>query len=524
MPETIGNPILPGFHPDPSICRVGDDFYIANSTFEWFPGVRIHHSRDLKHWRLIGGALDRVSQLDMRGNPDSGGIWAPCLSWADGRFWLIYTNVRSVGPGYKDTPNFLVTSENIEGPWSEPVYLNSSGFDPSLFHDDDGRKWLVNMVWDHRPGRHPFAGTLMQEYCVEQQKLVGPIRNICPGKMGTTEGPHLYKKDGWYYLMLAEGGTGVNHMVSVARSRQLEGPYEFDPVTPMLTARKTDARLQKAGHGSLVDTPTGQWYLVHLASRPIGPEKRCMLGRETALQKVIWTEDGWLRLADGGTVPADDVPAPDLPTHPFDPPAATDDFDQPKLSGQLNTFRVPPSEDWLSLTERPGWLRLRGRESLVSLHEQSLVARRVEAFTCQAETKLEFAPETFQQMAGLTAIYNTQMWYYLHVSCDAELGRCLRLGVCDNGKFGEAGDPVALDDGPVWLKGLIADGQLQFAFSGDGRNWQDFGPVLDATKLSDDYVNTRTWGFTGAFFGLCCQDLSGAHLAADFDFLRVENG
>ncbi|REJ13534.1 MAG: glycoside hydrolase 43 family protein, partial [Paenibacillaceae bacterium] len=175
--KTIHNPVLRGFNPDPSILRVGDDYYIATSTFEWFPGVQIHHSRDLRHWRLAARPLERRSQLDMLGNPDSGGIWAPCLSYADGLFHLVFTDVKShVGP-FKDTHNYLVTAPSIEGPWSEPIYLNSSGFDPSLFHDDDGRKWLVNMIWDYRKGKNKFAGIALQEYSPEQKRLVGPIRN-----------------------------------------------------------------------------------------------------------------------------------------------------------------------------------------------------------------------------------------------------------------------------------------------------------------------------------------------------------
>ena len=154
----IQNPILPGFHPDPAILRVGQDYYLATSTFEWWPGVRIHHSRDLVHWRHCTYPLTRTTQFDLRGNPDSCGIWAPCLSYAHGQFWLLYTNVRTLAGAYKDTPNYLITAPTIEGPWSDPVYLNSSGFDPSLFHDDDGRSYVVNMEWSHRAGRSPFSG------------------------------------------------------------------------------------------------------------------------------------------------------------------------------------------------------------------------------------------------------------------------------------------------------------------------------------------------------------------------------
>jgi xylan 1,4-beta-xylosidase len=269
----IRNPILRGFNPDPSIVRVGDDYYIATSTFEWYPGVQIHHSRDLVHWRLLTRPLRRASQLDMRGDPDSCGIWAPCLTHHDGLFHLIYTDVKRYGrssaagaPGasLRDFHNYLVTSATIDGDWSDPIYLNSSGFDPSLFHDDDGRKFLVNMLWDHRPAQNRFAGIVLQEYSPAAQRLIGERQIIFAGTpIGFTEAPHLYKRNGWYYLLTAEGGTGWGHAVTMARSRAIDGPYELHPDVYILTARdRPDAPLQRAGHADLVDTPAGQTYIV----------------------------------------------------------------------------------------------------------------------------------------------------------------------------------------------------------------------------------------------------------------------
>jgi xylan 1,4-beta-xylosidase len=310
----ISNPIIPGFNPDPSFVRVEGDYYIATSTFEWFPGVQLHHSRDLVHWRLIGHALTRTTQLDLRGVANSGGVWAPSLSYCEGQFWLIYTNVRTCGMGrpFKDVGIYLTTAASISGPWSEPVFLNAIGFDPSLFHDDDGRKWLVNMVWDFRPGRPRFGGIVIQEYDPLAQRLVGPMTNILDKTGILIEGPNLYKHGGWYYLMLAEGGTGWNHGISMARSRRLLGPYELDPQAAVLTSRDDEWNpLQKAGHGELAQTPAGEWYLAHLASRPLGQgdARRCILGRETCLQKIEWSPDGWLRLSDGGWHPRTSWPA-----------------------------------------------------------------------------------------------------------------------------------------------------------------------------------------------------------------------
>jgi xylan 1,4-beta-xylosidase len=525
----IRNPILPGFHPDPSICRAGEDFYLANSTFEWFPGVQIHHSRDLVNWRLCRQPLRRTGQLDMTGNPCSGGIWAPCLSYADGLFWLIYTDVKTLSGAYKDAHNYLVTAEDVEGDWSDPVYLNSSGFDPSLFHDDDGRKWLVNMVWDHRPGRNRFWGILLQEYSHRKKALLGAPRCIFRGTgLGCTEGPHLYKRDGWYYLMTAEGGTGYAHAVTVARSRTIDGAYEVDPENPVLTSSgRPELGLQKAGHASLVETPSGEWYLAHLCGRPQGEARRCMLGRETALQKVRWTDDGWLRLEGGGNAPRAEVPAPGLPEAPQPQQPDRDDFDAPQLSPRWQALRVPIEEHWCSTTARPGYLRLVGRESLASRHRQSLVARRVQHLTCRASCSMEFEPEHFGQMAGLVAFYNVENWFYLHVTHDEQLGRVLRLGVSDNGEYAEPMEPVAVGEQGRFLLALtIADGTLRFATgaSCDGKtDWQPVGPELDATQLSDEYV--RGWGFTGAFVGLCCQDLwTTAGRRADFDWFEYTAG
>src|SRR5689334_20072958 len=286
----IRNPILPGFNPDPSICRVGNDYYIAVSTFEWYPGVQIHHSKDLVNWELVCRPLDRAAQLDMRGNPDSCGIWAPCLSHADGLFWLVYTDVKRYDGNFKDTHNYIVTAPEITGPWSDPIYINSSGFDPSLFHDDDGRKWFVNMAWDHRVRPLLFAGIALQEFDPKQGKLVGPRKNIFQGTdLKLVEGPHLYKRNGWYYLLTAEGGTGYDHAVTFARSKNIDGPYELHPLKYLVTAKDTPLNpLQRAGHGDWVDTPDGRSYLVHLTGRPTTQKRRCVLGRETAIQELEW--------------------------------------------------------------------------------------------------------------------------------------------------------------------------------------------------------------------------------------------
>ena len=426
MSTVIRNPILRGFNPDPSIVRVGDDYFIATSTFEWFPGVQIHHSRDLVNWRLLTRPLRRASQLNMLGDPDSCGVWAPDLTYADGRFYLVYTDVKrygrttvagASGASLRDFHNYLVTSTDIDGDWSDPVYLNSSGFDPSLFHDDDGKKYLLNMLWDHRPGQNRFAGIVMQEFSPAEQRLVGERRLIFSGTaLGLTEGPHVYKRGGYYHLITAEGGTSWGHAVTMARARKIEGPYELHPDVHVLSARhRPDVVLQRAGHADLVDTPDGSTYMVYLCGRPLPNRGRCTLGRETAIQKMVWGEDGWLRTVAGDGLPTVETEAPRVAAPPIaPPPPAREHFDGAQLPIDFQWLRSPWPDELFSLTERPGFLRLYGRETVGSLFRQALVARRQQSHCYSASTIVEFEPRHFQQMAGLICYYNSSKFHYLH--------------------------------------------------------------------------------------------------------------
>lgn len=517
----IRNPVLKGFNPDPSIVRVEDDYYIATSTFEWFPGVQIHHSRDLVNWELLTRPLNRVSQLDLTGVPDSGGIWAPCLSYSQGLFYLIYTNVKhwKCSP-YKIAYNYLVTAESITGPWSEPVFLNSSGFDPSLFHDEDGRKWLLNMIWDHRKGHNPFAGILLQEFCPHTQSLIGPIKEIFKGTaLGLVEGPHLYRKNGYYYLLTAEGGTQYTHACTLARSRSIDGPYELHPNPYLLTSiGKPEAELQKAGHGSLVETQNGEWYLAHLCGRPIDG-KHCILGRETALQKCVWREDGWPYLDQEDSAPKVTVTAPGLPPSSTAAKSWDGSFNRPELDIHFQSLRRPITEEWLSLTERPGFLRLHGQEPTISQFQQSLIARRVQAFVAEVSTRVEYQPENFQQMAGLIAYYDTTHHYYLRISHENSVGRCLNIIRTESEESEELLDaeiPLPAT-GPVELRLSLNHTEIQFFYAVEDGNWREIGPALESKILSDDYDHL---GFTGAFVGICAQDISGTGKYADFQYFK----
>jgi xylan 1,4-beta-xylosidase len=521
MNEII-NPVLAGFCPDPSILRAGDDFYIATSTFEWFPGVCISHSRDLINWRTLTHPLNRITQLDMTGNPNSGGIWAPCLSRNNGLFYLVYTDVKRWAGIFKDCHNYLVTAKDITGPWSEPVHLNSIGFDASLFHDDDGKKWLVQMIWDHRPTRNPFGGIILQEYSEEQKKLVGdPVRIFSGTELGLVEGPHLYKKDGYYYLLTAEGGTFTTHAITIARSKQIDGPYEIMPDNPLITsAIDPSLTLKSAGHGCLVELADGSCYLAHLCRRPL-PNGRSILGRETALQPIVW-KDGWPRLASGKNTPDVKVPAPDLPSHPWPEIPSRNDFDSPSPGIEWQTLRLPLDQKIINTTERPGFLRIHGQESILSLFRQSLIARRQTAFRIRAVTCLEFEPKTFQQTAGLAAFYNTDCFYYLFVSHAEHAEKCLGLMSCERGNvtFPIEKEFPLTGWKRIFLKLEIDVMRINFFYSPDGINWTRAGCELDASILSDEHA--LPCGFTGNFIALACQDISGGKLHADFDFFEYE--
>ncbi|MGW7730575.1 family 43 glycosylhydrolase [Streptomyces canus] len=347
----LHNPVIRGFAPDPSMVRVGDWYYVATSSFEWFPTIPLHRSRDLAHWEYAGHVEGAVPGNSLAGVPDSGGIWAPSLSWDGERFWVVYSIVRSVGTPYFDTDTYVSTATEAAGTWTAPRRIASHGFDPALFHDDEGRLWLLNLQNDHRPGGRRFAGIVLTELDRETLAPVGDTHLLLQHER-LVEGPKLVHKDGWYHLVLAEGGTGFEHGVLVARSREITGPYELDD-RPLLTSRDDPSLpLQKAGHGELVQLPNGSWVLSHLTARPLntpdGP--RCPLGRETAIQPVTWDAEGWPRLRHGGPHPSTEV---DVSTHPrLEGGAAASAHRGPEA--QIGTPAHPALQTQLGAPAHPG--------------------------------------------------------------------------------------------------------------------------------------------------------------------------
>lgn len=525
----IENPVLTGFNPDPSLLRVGDDYYIATSTFEWYPGVQIHHSLDLVNWTLITRPLRRKSQINLAGDKNSGGLWAPCLSWSKGVFYLIYTDVKMFGNTFYDVKNYLVTAEDIMGEWSDPVFLNSSGFDPSLFHDGDGRKWLLNMNFDYRTWKNRFAGIVMQEYSEAAQRLIGEPKLIFAGTGNRiTEGPHVYKKDGYYYLFCAEGGTVYEHCEIVARSRNLEGPYEISPHNPLITSRPYPLNsLQKAGHVSLAEGRNGKWYMAHLCGRPVGEERYCILGRETAIQEVVW-ENGWPKLAHGTNEPMEKVEVDSIgqcgTTAHKRNGCWRDEFDAAEWHINFQSLRVP-LEERASLGARSGWLRLYGKESLESFYEQTLLAARQQHFCVQADTRLEYAPVSYQQTAGLVYYYDTYSHYYICITRDEQKGRVITLMQKVLNQFSmPIGVGISIpEEGAVYLRLVTERDKASFWYSTDGRKYEQAGTDLDAAVLSDEYyAGIGENRFTGAFIGICCQDISGRNGYADFDYFEYK--
>lgn len=506
----IHNPILRGFCPDPSIIRVGEDYYIATSTFEWWPGVKLWHSKDLENWEQLPSPLNRLSQLNMLGDPTSGGVWAPDITYDGERFWLVFTDVKTKKGRYYNNHNYVVWAEDIRGPWSDPVYLNSTGFDPSMLHDSDGRKYVVNM-------RNGFKGVLVQEYDPVQQRLIGEVQNVFPGSgIGFTEGPHIYHIGGWYYCLVAEGGTGYGHCVTIARSKSIWGPYEVDPGNPMLTSDADNPEmLQKCGHADLVNTQNGEWYLVHLCARPPKGQKLCQLGRETGIQKVYWNEEGWLRLSCGGRVGQNETKSPSgIAPHPMETPRERDEFDSADMPVRYSFPRLPLQEN-LSLTERPGWLRLYGQESLNSLHHVSLAAVRQTEYNACAETCLEFSSACPEQFAGLAYMYDAANFYLFGKSRSDEGHDVLTVVKSDWHTVTDETAPVPLPPHKrLWLR-ITADADTaRCLYSVDGESWTDMGVLLLTELVTDEHCR----GFTGAHFGMYCHDMTGKRQYADFDY------
>lgn len=515
----INNPVLRGFHADPSMICVDGTFYVANSTFDYYPGVKISASTDLANWHTVSYPLKDKKHINLKGNPTSAGVWAPCLSYCDGLFYLVYSDVKYwANYPFKDPYNFITTAKDPAGEWSDPIYTDSRGFDASLFHDDDGRKYYMSMEWDYRKndGGDQFAGILLTE--VDPKSLAPIAETQCIFK-GTdrqlVEGPHIYKKDGYYYLFTAEGGTTLDHAETVARSKNIYGPYELHPFKHMATTAfaKDSSYLQKVGHGSLCEAPDGRWWFAFLCGRPYGKMKTCPLGRETGISEIVWKED-WPYLASGTQVPAASFEGYGELNEPKE---IVYDFNSKLFLDDFQSLRVPAKYEIVGKT-----LRLYGNETLISTHEQSLLARRQDAMNFEAETVVEFNPTNYRQMAGLTYRYNETNQYYLRISWDENKNeRVVGVLAWDRGSFTRTPDDKEIGVGPsgrVWLRVVVNTEEARFFCSTDGKDFFELPNVYNATKLSDEYAEPM--GFMGAFVGMMATDIDRKTSCADFQSFK----
>jgi xylan 1,4-beta-xylosidase len=526
---TLTNPVIRGFAPDPSIIRVGDWYYIATSSFEWFPTIPIHRSRDLATWEYAGHVSGAVPGGNLFGSPDSGGIWAPALSHSDGKFWVAYSVVHAVNSPYLDLETFVCTAADVGGEWSPPVRVSGHGFDPSLFHDE-GRHWLVNLQSDHRPDGNRFSGIVITELDSATMRTVGPT-SLLLQRDTLIEGPKIFDREGWHYLVVAEGGTGTKHGALVARSRELLGPYEVD-TQPLITTRDDPGNeLQKCGHVELVRAPGGEWFLSHLASRPVPTEHgaRNPLGRETAIQAVEWSVDGWPRMLGGGWHPSVEVSVPAVPPAAVEPEAAqTASPPGPAALGwPWSSLREDATDGWVDVTTRPGWIRLRGRQGTESLREQSFLGQRFTEKRSTVDVLVDARPTTFTQAAGLSLWYSTSSYFTLHLTWAEPAGEAqggqqwqgggrtvLTLTVRDlEGRRSLVRETVDASS-PVFLRATVDGAVAQFWAGRSAHEVREIGPTLDFSQLSDDYGDTAR--FTGAFAGIGVQDLVDGAFTADF--------
>ena len=502
---TFSNPIIPGFAPDPSIARVGDDFYLINSTFEYFPGIPVYHSQDLINWELIGYAIHDPAQAELSGIKSSDGIHASTIRFHDGMFYVITTNNVD-----GNMVNFIVTADDPHGPWSAPFVLDGApGIDPSLFFDDDGRSWYVG---NHMPTDPEFDGQAeiwLQELDLDSMALIGERHYLWRGCCGGAwaEGTHIYKKDGYYYLLISEGGTAYEHALSVAISKEITGPYRNNPRNPVLTHRQLsyDFPITGVGHADLVELQDGRWYAVALGWRLVDG-RHGILGRETFLVPVVWeTEHYWWK-EEKLTFPVFSpktgrvelhypVPFAGTLQQPFD--GFIDEFVGPALGLEWN-FRRAPVEDFYSLTDSEGSLRLYLQQGVIAERDQySFVGVRQRQFDFEAVTQMTFSPSTGEE-AGLVVIQNDKSAYLLTVS-ENDAGNELRL---TQSLYGEVTELASqhFDSDTVFLKvkGTYLD--YGFYYSADGKDWRNMEADVDGTTLSPYFL--KGYNYTGAYVGL----------------------
>ena len=474
---TFRNPILAGFNPDPSICRVGEDYYMVTSSFTWYPGIPVYHSKDLVNWELIGHALDRPGMVDMEGLNDNDGIWATTIRYHEGTYYLITTASKAGG-------NFYLTAKDPRGPWSDPVWLKeTTGIDPSLFWDDDGRCYYVGNAWDFKKSWPAQCAVWMQELDLQKRQLVGERKILTYGHANNAtyaEGPHLYKIEGKYLLLMAEGGSSYHHAVTAHHSKTLWGPYVADKVNPVLTHRHLgrDYPIQNLGHADLVQTQSGEWYAVALGIRNVDGHNP--LARETFLAKVK-LEDGTPLFNPGYGIMRSEQERPSLPWTPYRQPSPTDEFMGDQLDARWHTVRIP-SAPFQAL--RNGKLELSLQPTVIdSLSCAAMLIQRIRHHRFVATTSLEFKTRKENEQAGLVVYRTANGYYTLMKGKDSITLARKHLGQ----KTVVAQCPYA--DDRVCLKVEAAGMKLTFSYGPTPEEMTAIGGTQSQDALSDNKMN-----------------------------------
>ncbi len=520
--KTFNNPILSGFYPDPSICRVGDDYYLATSSFVYFPGIPIFHSKDLVHWEQIGHAIHDVDQLDYKNCETSLGLWAPSLHWHEGTFYLINTFVSEGREARRD--NYIVTAKNAAGPWSKPVFVEGAdGIDSSLFFHEDGSLWYAGNYICAEPQYEGHHGIYLCELDPQTFQFIGQRRIIWDGiktRSKWIEAPHIYKIDSWYYLMVAEGGTFDNHCVMMARSRTIDGDYEICPRNPIVTHRHLSLMhpISVVGHGDMFETQNGEWWLVLLGVRPY-EGFNYNLGRETFLVPLRWEKDGWPAIdTPYGLVDAQ-VRLPLLPVHNYPLPASCDHFDDPQLSLQWN-FIHPPKHPFHTLTDRPGFLRLHLLPEVIDeICTPAFIGRRQQHKSCQITTKMHFIPQSAHEESGIVLIQDDR-FNYVMVKALKDEKQILRLYRTDRGMRCLITETPLADHDALYLMAVSHETQYDFYFGYSEHVLMPLHTGAPASLLS----STRNEGFTGVYMGVyASSNHAKSNNFADFDYFTYES-
>ncbi len=506
------NPVQRGFFPDPSVIRTGDDYYMVNSSFQYFPAIPISHSKDMVHWHVIGHGIVNTEYLPLEEIKDSHGIWAPDISYADGTFY-IFATFRLNGDGKRNNDvlrrQLVISSKNPEGPYCAPVWLEVDAIDPSHFVDGDGKHYMVIA-----------SGATVYELSRDcKTVLSGPEAAWEGSGERCPEGPHIMKRNGWYYAIVSEGGTGYGHGINVARSKKLYGPYEECPYNPVIRQKNPDAPIQRTGHGKLVQTQKGDWWIYYLLGRPNGG-KYTTIGRESGMDPVTWTDDGWF-LINEGKGPSTVQSAPDLPECVFER-NLYDDFIDEKLNPEWEFVRLPDNGSW-SLTERPGYLRIWTRDGqLFEIRAKNTLLRREQELTYTAETKLEFYPDRDGEQAGLTCYYSTST--YIRFSLCHEGARKLQLVINRNQGEEVMAEIKDIKKMPVILRVVVENLTRSFYYSYDGTSWEEAGVLKNCVYLCDEGVPDDPKRHTGTLVGIYANNGGcGSRIPADFDYFIYED-